>query len=343
MEKGVGEPVFRRASGRAATQAVSAVATLASFLCLPAALASFNGPLNLGFGPVFLIAAVLALPGGLLCALAEVLGSRRQPPLWVGFTALLLAVCSILLALRVIGPGGDSGWFVFPVPPLMTLALLAFFPAPYWRLTAVWVVAAGFAGLLVLCGTRQLSSMPTEEGLGALLGGGLSSMAPWQLAFILQQRSRRRSGVAPAPAPEFPGQRRRFNRAVQYLKADDGLRKNWLFKHPGLSWWLGGAIVFYLVVMALTVLGSTGPVTAMLTIEWRIADLFGFGLRATGPTLPGAWGLSGMVWAAIVGGGVWGVAASTGRFDPGRLAALRLLAILLAAAMLAWITLVLFD
>ncbi len=193
----VSEWCFPKRLEHLARESIRLMFVFSGFLGATPALASFNGPLDLGFGFTFTAAALLALPGGLLCALAEFLGTRHRPPLWLGFAALALAACCLLLVLRIIGPGGDSGVFIFPVPPLMSLALVSLLPAPSRRLIATWVVALAVAVLLVIISQHLGSSASQEENLGALLGGGLSSMLPWQIAFILQQRARGRAGLVP--------------------------------------------------------------------------------------------------------------------------------------------------
>lgn len=324
-------------------ESVRGAFALAGFLGASAALASFNGPLDIGFGFAFMAGAILALPGGLLCVLAEFLGTRHRPPPWMGFSALGIAACCLLLVFRIIGPGGDSGLFIYPVPPLMTLALVSLLPAPSWRLIAVWLIAVGVFALLVFAAQQPGSLSLPKDVLGGLLGGSLSSMLPWQLAFILQQRARRRAGLVSPPPPNFTALRHGLLRTWRAVGPDQPRGLGFLFKHRGLLWWLGSATTFYLGVMGLAVLGRNELRMAMLAIEWRIADLFGLAWLAPGAISPAAWATSGLIWAAIIGAGAWGVAASAGRFDPGRLAPFRLAAVLLFVAVLGWITVVIFN
>ena len=298
--------------------------------------------MGLGFGFAFLAAAILALPGGLLCVLAEVIGARHRPPSWLGILALVLAVCCLLLVFRVIGPGGDRGWFIFPVPPLMTLALVSLLPAPRWRLIAVWLVATSLLGLLAHAFQQLGSATTPAEGLGVLLGGALSSMLPWQLAFVLQQRAWRRAGRAPPAAPSFTLLHEFLRGAGRAGNSEQGPGLGVLARRHGLGWWLAGATIFYLGVMGLSVLGINALPAAMLSIEWRISEFVGMALQAPDESVAAAWAGSGLAWSAIIGGGVWGVAASTGRFDSGRLAPFRLTSILLATLMLGWIATTLF-
>lgn len=309
--------------------------------------ASFGGRLDLGFGFLFVAAAVVSSPGALLCMIAEWVGARRRPPLWVGSAALGLAVCCLLIALRLIGPGGDSGLFVIFIPPLMTLALVSLLPAPVWRVIAVWCVAIGVAWLFVLRARNPGPSSTTVEGLGALLGGALVSMLLWHLGFWLGQRSLRRAGHAPASAPDLPGV---LHHAVDGLKQSCAHRPRWISRigvpsgffrwleeHPGLSWWLGGAAVFYAGIAALTAVGYTTLLIAMLQGELLVADFLGLAISAPNALTAGAWATHGLIWSAVAGWGTWGAAATAGRFDAGQLAPFRLAAMVVAAGMLFWI------
>lgn len=201
--------------------------------------------------------------------IAEWIGARHRPPLWVGNAALGLAVCCLLIAQRVIGPGGDSGSFVVFLPPLMTLALVSLLPAPAWRLMAVWCVAAGGAGIFLLRPPMPDPTSATVQGLRALL--------------------------------------------------------------------LGGATVFHAGIAALTALGYKSLLMAALLGEALVADLLGLAISAPNALTAGAWATHGLIWSAVAGWGVWGAAATAGRFDAGRLAPFRLTAMVVAAGMLLWI------
>jgi hypothetical protein len=314
----------------------------AAMFCLVAdpAAASFGGGgyLELGFGLAFAAAGVLALPGALLCLLAEWRGARRRPPLLLGVVALGLA-SYCLWRVGSWKPGiGDTGIAIFVLPPLMTLALVTLVPAPRWRLIAVWCVAVGSLSLVLFKAQEFGSSKNTSEGIGALLGGALVSMLLWQLAFLLGQRSLRRAGIAPAPAPDL---QRMLERMADGLKQANENHPEWvdrLAQHQGFLWWLGGAAAFYVGVGVLTAVGYKVLLLATLQSEWRIADFLGFATRGGLESLTfDAWALHGLVWSAIAGWGTWGAAAAAGRFDAGRLAPFRLTAILLATGMLLWL------
>ncbi|MBP8297084.1 MAG: hypothetical protein KAX84_13305 [Burkholderiales bacterium] len=325
-----------RPACRAASNAGRGAAALALGLAAEAARASFNGPIDLGFGTFFVAAAVLALPGALLCALAEWLCARRRPPVWVGIAALGLAVYCLARALRFLPPSVDSGLFIFPAPPLMTFALVSLVPAPRWRRCAVWFVTIGTIWLGL--SRQQLfgPSTSTAETLGGLLGGALTSLLLWELAFVPGQRALRRAGIAPAAGPDLPSL---AARATALRRRISMVRPQWLgrlLKQPGFVWWLGGAALFYVGIAVLSAAGIPSLLAATLYIDWRIADFLGFAVRGPDAATMRAWAMHGLVWAAIAGAGAWGAAAVAGRFDAGRLAPVRLAAIVLAAGMLLW-------
>lgn len=174
-------------------------------LAVAPAQASFGGSIKLDPAFVFMVAAVVAMPGAVISLLAETIGARHRPPLWVGGLALGIAVITLLVMLRVVGPGGDSGVLVVFLPPLMSLALVSLVPAPRWCLVAVWCVAIGVAVLLVRVTQAPGAASSADGGYGALYGGALVSMLFWHVGFWLGQRWRRRAGLAPAEAPDLSG------------------------------------------------------------------------------------------------------------------------------------------
>lgn len=332
----MGKPRDPRLTCRATSTARHGTAALVLGFATASAWASFNGPIHLGFGVVFVAAAVLALPGAALCALAEWAGVRHRLPAWAGFAALGSAVYCLARALRFLPPFGDSGLFIFPVPPLMTFALVSLVPAPRWRRSAVWCVALGTIWLGLSRQQLLGPSSSTAETLGGLLGGALTSLLLWELAFVLGQRSLRRAGIPPAAGPDL---RKFADRAAAFRQRSGRFRPQWfgrLLELPGFAWWLGGAALFYAGIAVFAALGFPGLLAATLYIDWRIADFLGFAVRGPDAVTVRAWAAHGLVWAAIAGGGAWGAAAVAGRFDAGRLAPLRLAAILLATGMLLW-------
>jgi hypothetical protein len=328
---------------------LTSVAAVVSVLAAAPAQASFNGPFKLDPAFVFMVAAVVAVPGAVISMLAELFGARHRPPRWVGSVALGIAVITLLVMLRVIGPSGDSGVLVVFLPPLMSLALVSLVPAPWWRLVAVWCVAIGVAVLMVLVTRTPEAASSADGGLGALYGGALVSMLLWHLGFWLGQHWRRRAGLAPAEAPDLSGA---IRVAADGLKSLDAQRQRldrgastasgfvtWLRGHPGVKWWLGGAVVFYAGIAALAAAGYRAPFMAMVQGESLVTELFGYTFNGPVALTAGAWATRGLAWSALVGCGTWGAAATAGRFDAGPLAPFRLAALVVAAGALAWIAL----
>ncbi len=336
-------------AGRIRPRSLAAMATVVSVLAAAPAQASFNGPITPDPAFVFVLAAAVAVPGAVIAMLAELFGAGHRPPRWVGSVALGIAVITLLAMLRVIRPSSDNGVLVVFLPPLMSLALVSLVPAPWWRLGAVWCVAIGVAVLMVLV-TRNPEAAPSADaGLGALYGGALVSMLLWHLGFWLGQRWRRHAGLAPAEAPDLSGA---IRVAANGLKSLNAQRQRlhlgastasgfvtWLRGHPGVKWWLGGAIVFHAGIAALTTAGYRAPFMAMVQGESLIAELFGYTLNGPVALTAGAWLTQGLAWSVLVGCGTWGAAAAAGRFDAGPLAPFRLAAVVVAAGALAWIAL----
>jgi len=300
-------------------------------------MASFGGRLDLSFGFMLVGGLIVALPGGLACLLAEWLGTRRRPPPWVGVCGLALGLLCLggLLAAK---PSGMGGALLFPLPPLMTLALVTLLPAPGWRLFAVWCMSTGSLWLIVLVHRPDGPPAAAEELLGGLLGGALTHLVLWHLGFLLGQLGRRRASIAPASGPDWHAV---LNRAAQGWRRLDARRPAMpprRHPHPGFYWWLGGAAVFYLAIVMLSALGSEALLQAALRTEWRITDFFGLTWNNERETTPARmWFTHGLIWSAIAGCGTWGLAARAGWFDAGRLSPLRLAAIVLALCMLLWL------
>jgi hypothetical protein len=302
------------------------------------ACASFNGPLDLGFKTLFVAGLVVALPGGLVCVVTEWVGAVRQPPLWIGRVALTLGLLG-LASLAVANPGGQlAACVVFGAPPVMTLALVTLLPAPRWRLGAVWLVSLASIYWIDAMLRPSGAPPPRTEMLGALQGGAVTHLLLWHAGFVLGQLARHARGLPPPPRPNL----QRFVDAGWYgwqdAKAVGGAVANRIHVHPGFWWWLGGAAVFYVALLWIAVRGPHEIVQSAIVIGQQLRLLFNLPW-INGPTASWAtmWLTYGLFWSAIVGGGVWGVAASLGRFDAGRLAPLRLVAIGASAVMLAWL------
>jgi len=316
------------------------VAALALGLVATPVWASFNGPLNLGYGGMFVGGLVVCVPGGLACFLLEWLCSRRQPPKWVGKAALTLGIAS-QVALLIAPLDGIAGTLLYLLPPVMTLALVTLLPAPAWRLLAVWAVSLGSIALLVAFAPVDATGPRNrdEELLGALTGGAVTHMALWHLGFLLGQIGRRRAGVAAAHSPDWRAIR---DHAAEGLQAIDAAHRpqiaTHIFSHPGFYWWLGGTAMFYVATMGMALFKWDGLLNAALLTEWRLLELLGLPFDFNRqPSALRQWATHGLVWSAVFGAGTWGLAAAAGRFDAGRLAPLRLAAIVLAACMLLWL------
>ena len=173
-----------------------------TLLCaMTPAFASFNGPINIGFGLAFVIAAVIALPSGLLCATAElvgVVGVRQRLPLWLGWTALGLSLTGLVIFL-----GGEKyalktsiaivtflianivPLLVYLIPALMSLALVILLPAARWRLIASWSIAITVSWGILFQAQQGTHLGPPGEFACVVLGGATVSMLMWQVAFVI--------------------------------------------------------------------------------------------------------------------------------------------------------------
>jgi hypothetical protein len=186
---------------------------------------------------------------------------------------------------------------------------------------------------------RAPHSAPSDADalLGGLLGGALTHMLLWHAGFALAQLERRRRGEGSPPGPDVARMLQQGARGLHAAGAYSSRATSLLRVHPGFLWWAGGALVFFVAILASAMVESTllqsairisYQLRASLGIEWA---------NGPTPTLAHLWLTNGVVWSAIVGAGVWGLAASFRCFDAGRLAPLRLAAILLATVMLVWL------
>lgn len=308
---------------------------MAAALCLlpESASASFGGRMQLGFGFIFLAAALFALPGALLCLLFELVGARRRVPLWVGIIAAGLALYCAARAIGF-GPRGDAVYFLLPVPPLMTLALVTFLRPPWLRLAAVWMVAALGIGLVLGAEKYFGSTLDSAEPWALPLGGAFMSLMLWQLGFFLRQRSRRDAAAPPAPAPEKSNP---LGPGIDWWSRANPGRLVWsagASAPQGLVWWLGGAAAYYVGIGVLTALGFDALSGATLQIEWQLANFLGLRTPAVGAKPLREWAVHGLAWSAVAGCGTWGAAATAGRFDAGPLSPLRFAAVVITIAML---------
>jgi len=226
-------------------------------------------------------------------------------------------------------------WFVYSLvifflPALMSLALVTLLRSPRWRLLATWCISGG---VLALLGGFQ----GDEEKLGALLGGALVSMLMWHVGFFLGQWQLRKAGIPPTPGPNL---RRLIGKTFASGKQFYTHPPVWFgrFIERGFMWWLGGAVAYYVAIPILAAFGYKSWLWAMLSIEALITPMMGFapGKSGSAKYLTG-WPVHGLAWSMIVGIGIWGIAASAGRFNAGRLAPLRLAALVLPFGLLLWV------
>ena len=290
-----------------------------------AALASFGGGIQIGFREFFVIAAIMAIPGAVICALIEWFGARHPPPYWIAWPAAALGLAFQLMALQVVVKAGDRGWYLFVVPPLMTFALTGIMRHARSRMFVAWIATAA-----ALAATIRVYR--GESITGAVIGGATISMIAWQLAWWLRQRtlvSDPANAAAPARSP-------RSTAAASMTVDAAAARPRWIPEeksgaaHPcraGIRWWLAGAAIFYVAISLLTAVGYHPLAASMLAIEGQLLDFFGFPLWSLHAPTSLAWATHGLMWSAIFGSGTWAAAALGGRFDAGRLQPLRLLAL----------------
>ena len=232
------------------------------FLCVAApAFASFDGAM-VAFGISFVIAAVIAIPSGLFCGAAELVGVRHRPPQWIGWGALGLSLVGLAIVLEI-GVGKDyreasTGivtMLMYFTPALMSLALVTLLPAARWRLIATWSITIGVSWGILLQAEQGRTLGPPAGLVGALFGGVSVSMLMWQVAFILGQYQLRRAGIPPVPGPDL----RRF--ISQGLSGAGQVYANpasWLGKliNRGFLWWFGGAVAYYVAIPILAAFGN---------------------------------------------------------------------------------------
>jgi hypothetical protein len=305
-------------------------------LLLPTdAVASFNGKIEIGFSLMFIGGLIVSIPGGLACLAAEWAGATRRPPRWAAIVALLLGVIALGGAMFVPPDRSAAAFSMFVLPPLMALALITLLPAPAFRLATVWLVSC--SSIVLIITVRSMPGAPDNVNAlaGGLLGGALTHILLWQIGFMLGQRRRRIAGLPPPPAPDIHGLLRRGFHAVDTHGPEAiGL----LRVHPGIWWWAGGSVVFFVAILALATTVDATLLQSAIRVSYRLRALFGLP-RVNGPTQTffQLWFTDGVLWSVMVGAAVWGAAAVFRRFDAGCLAPLRLVAIVLPVVMLIWL------
>ena len=280
----------------------------------PPAFASFNGAMDVGFGVSFVIAAVIAIPSGLFCGAAELVGVRHRPPQWIGWVALVLSLAGVGIVLGIgIGKydlqASTAVTFiitnivtllVYLIPALMSLALVTLLPAAQWRLMATWSIAIGISWGILFQAQQGTTLGPPAGLVGALFGGASVSMLMWQVAFVLGQRQLRSAGIPPTPGPDL---RKLMGKAIDvarqvYSKPPPGFGR---LIERGFLWWLGGAVAYYVAIPILAVFGNKSLLWATLSIDALIAAIVGFGPVAFGSEkYMRVWTVHGLAWSVIV-------------------------------------------
>ncbi len=159
------------------------------------ACASFNGPLHFPWGFCVVFGVLGALPGAVVVLFLEWKASTWTPPSWAGALAGLALIYCVLRVTGLVGPAGDRGLFLQPIPPLIELVLITFIPSSRVRHAAGWFAAA--AGSALLVGLVQIfntagPSARSSEAWGLMGGGALTTALLWRLGVWLGQRTLRR-------------------------------------------------------------------------------------------------------------------------------------------------------
>jgi hypothetical protein len=157
--------------------------------------ASFNGPLHFPVGFCVLFGVLGALPGAVVVLFLEWKAATWTPPAWAGALAGVVLVYCVLRVTGLVGPAGDRGLYLQPIPPSIELLLITFVPSSRVRHVAGWAAAA--AGSAFLVGLVQTVSFPGPSArpgeAWALIGGGaLATALLWRTGVWLGQRTLRR-------------------------------------------------------------------------------------------------------------------------------------------------------
>lgn len=296
-------------------------AVLFLFWCSEPVLASFGaGGGELGFKVMLIIAASLSVPGGLTCMLIEFFGIRWRPAQWVGWVAFVLWIASLVAFEKA--SIGDKLLLLFVLPPSMSLASVTLWPR--WRLSVAWTVSASVFLLVLIPAITLNHGDKLDDIFGMLLGGMFTHLVLWHVGYLMGECWRRRARIATPAGSDFIAflllwelLRKWVAIFFQFLHALKALQPGFT-RHPGFYYLLGSASLFYVVVSTLSMLGFVAPFNNQL----RVTELLGL----SGPSL--RWLSERMICSAIAGCGSWGIAAWLRLFDAGRMAPLKLAAIL---------------
>jgi len=169
------------------------------------ACASFNGRIDLPVGVCVVLGVLGALPGAVVVLFLEWRAATWTPPSWAGALAGLALVYCVLRVTGLVGPAGDRGFLLLPIPPLIELVLITFVPSSRVRHVAGWAAAAAGSALLVglvLALDPAGPSVRPNEAWGLICGGALTTALLWRLGVWLGQRTVRRRGVPGSGLPE---------------------------------------------------------------------------------------------------------------------------------------------
>ncbi|MER2528948.1 MAG: hypothetical protein ABTR07_13555 [Candidatus Competibacter denitrificans] len=153
------------------------------------AIASFNGPLDLGFLGTFIPAFIIATPGAIIIFFAEKIGANHRPRPLFGVIAIMVTLYAAGLA-----HGSDSSHrnplFLLLIPPASAIALVTFVRKAPLRLATTWglTLAGLFLGYIGLHGDFPGIVRNSDELLGMLCGGAATSLLFWYIGFYFGQR-----------------------------------------------------------------------------------------------------------------------------------------------------------
>lgn len=283
-----------------------------------------------------ILGAIVALPSALACVVAEAVLPRRRPPVWllVSCVAIVLAGIGGAVADRR-GMAGQLApilpLLAFLVPPATVLALRAAVPAAWPRLALGWLLV-----LMIGAVVAGRAEAVTTAGLSGAVG---VCVVTWSVVVLILAVARISPPAGPQPISVAGAVGSAGRRLVDILdRAEQGVARHLDASHPlvpGLVWWLASSAVVYLAVGIAIAChlfdeGQWFGIEVAQAVDW-------FGWRPPTRTLTSQlWWWLGSVWSLAVGAAGWGIAATVGWVDAGRLRPLRLAAILLGFVLVAW-------
>ena len=302
---------------------------IAALTALAVPRSCFAEPSGGAWGPViyFEIGAIIGVPTGVACLLAEAVLPRRRMPVWLTAAATLVGVAVFALALSS-DPrqGAFASWLL--VPALAVIALRGWVPGGLLRLGIGWVAAIA---MLVAVRARYV------DNASLLFGGAAASLLLWSATLLILIVLRvGPPGWETVDLARLAAVRRRIESGLDVAGRE--LRRSLGNLGPaeaGLLWWIGSASAIYFGTAAIIAAGILGGGTWVDVEIARVIDLFGLAPpRAHRPMQ--LWWSFGLPWSLIAAGAVWGLAGGFGLFEIGRLRGMRLAAIVFGLALLVW-------